>query len=122
MNPHCEHCRIEDEIKRQDEIDKLECKSCDTLRVQLDIANNQNKLLLEQIIKLSSPKEEIFKENESTEPVKPSMMTFSHRRNELEKLRRNEMNKKSEILKDMPESAKLPLSSIQLMEDTIKNA
>ena len=60
FNPHCHECEL-DNLKLD------ECKSCETLRFQLEQVNHQNRDLLNAIISKNLPP--VIDLNESTEPV-----------------------------------------------------
>lgn len=51
FNPHCVECKEEREDSRV-------CPSCETLRQQLEIANHQNKQLLDRILEKPAPEPE----------------------------------------------------------------
>lgn len=50
FNPHCIECKTELEEKLERIEHNSECKSCDTLRAQLDIANYEKKELLNRLL------------------------------------------------------------------------
>jgi hypothetical protein len=51
FNPHCRECELE-----------LECKTCDTLRQLLEEERFEKKKLIEVIVTLTQPKQEVEKE------------------------------------------------------------
>lgn len=50
LNPHCEHCK---EVNEDSKI----CKSCETLKTQLEIANYEKKQLLQAVLDNHKPVE-----------------------------------------------------------------
>jgi len=64
LNPHCEQCRDEKE-------DSSICKTCEILKVQLEVSNSEKRLLLAAII--PQPKVET-----TTNPVNPEAIRGRH--------------------------------------------
>lgn len=50
LHPHCEHCTMESEIKLSIERESRRCDSCESLRMQVAILNEQNKNLIDKIV------------------------------------------------------------------------
>lgn len=75
------------------------CKGCEILKIQLDIANNENKELLHTLLQLIRPQiiEQPVKELQPL-PSNPAAMSFSRRRAELEKSERS----RNQIIKTSP--------------------
>lgn len=76
FNPHCEECRNE----RQDE---AVCLSCETLKLQLEIANHEKEQLLEAILKPQSFVTQAV-EKEVPQQVKPHSIPWAVRKQMLE--------------------------------------
>jgi len=78
FNPHCLECK---EAAEENKI----CQSCETLKLQLSIANHEKQEMLNTILSLSRPAE-----REQTSPavdyekIKPKMTTWNVRRQMLE--------------------------------------
>lgn len=79
LNPHCEHCRNE---KFESEV--VVCHSCETLKTQLAIANNEKNQLLNTILSFTRKPEESPSVIVRPENVKPGMMTWRVRKQMLE--------------------------------------
>lgn len=78
LNPHCEQCiSIADEAKV--------CKSCETLKIQLSIANVEKKQLLDSVLSFTKPTiEQQSSPVDYYEKLKPKMMTWNVRKQMLE--------------------------------------
>ena len=87
FNPHCPHCKDE---KIEDKL----CSSCETLRAQLEIANYENKRLLDKI--LAEPKSEPSKP--PPEITIPRNVPWSVRRQMLEA----EDREKARLMREAP--------------------
>lgn len=74
LNPHCSDCKEERE-------DSLVCKSCETLKSQLDIANHDKERLLNRI--LAKPESEPVRE--PVEVTRPQNVPWNVRRQMLER-------------------------------------
>lgn len=78
FSPHCQICR---EAAEENKV----CQSCETLKMQLSIANIEKKQMLESILSMTKPNEV-----QGTPPainyenIKPRMMTWNVRRQLLE--------------------------------------
>jgi hypothetical protein len=77
LNPHCEHCRTELEESRV-------CKSCETLKVQLEIANYEKKQLLEAVLNSTKPNDLSERNEREYEPLKPKSIPWAIRKQMLE--------------------------------------
>jgi hypothetical protein len=106
FNPHCAECN---EKSYEDKV----CKSCETLKEQLAIANIEKRQMLESILSLTAKPAE----NQSSPPVdyeklKPKMMTWNVRRQMLEAEDRKaaqvlaEQRKNKDVEKDIEELEK----------------
>ena len=76
FNPHCADCEL-----------NLRCESCDTLRVQLEVVNQQNRELLKTIVELTKPEEVMMRapNNEVViQPIQPKHVPWQIRRELLE--------------------------------------
>jgi hypothetical protein len=105
FNPHCEQCREAADENRV-------CKSCETLTMQLAIANDEKRQMLNSILSFTKPAE-----NQSSPPVdyeklKPKMMTWNVRRQMLEA----EDRKAAQIL---AEQKKQQEKEIERLEDEV---
>jgi hypothetical protein len=115
LNPHCADCKFErDEAEIKDyELNK--CESCVVLREQLQLSNSREQNLLEQIIKLSSPKEENRSEPANfPQSIHRGSSTFSARRAEMERMSRGEKNKETQILTELSDKDRINLSTEQM--------
>lgn len=78
LNPHCRECQ---EAAEENKI----CQSCETLKMQLSIANHEKQEMLNTILAISKP---AIKEETSPavdyEKIKPKMMTWNVRKQMLE--------------------------------------
>lgn len=83
FNPHCDDCR--DELR-----DSRICKSCETLRSQLDLANHEKKQLLAVIENLNNPKTETTEVPDNVEPLQPRQVPWRVEKARLEKADREE--------------------------------
>jgi hypothetical protein len=73
FNPHCENC--------------LDCKSCQTLQIQLEIANQEKNRLLDCIIRMSEPPVTHVNENQTQpviQPIMPHHIPWQMKRNMME--------------------------------------
>jgi len=77
FNPHCSLCQ---ETAENNKV----CQSCETLKVQLSIANHEKQELLNSILSLTKRPEEQTSAAVSYEHAKPKMMTWNVRRQLLE--------------------------------------
>lgn len=78
FNPHCQFCREVEE-------DNKTCQSCETLKVQLSIANHEKQEMLNTILSLSKPA--VVEETSPAvnyEKVKPRINTWNVRKHMLE--------------------------------------
>lgn len=91
MNPHCEHClreeRIRHEEERQRRLEDLQreedskvCESCETLKAQLAIANQEKGELLARLIEKPEPE----LEREAPQVTRPRSIPWAVRRQILE--------------------------------------
>lgn len=78
-----------------------ECKTCEVLKQQLTLVNNEKKELLDTITSLIKPKINYEKAAENFAPITPNIMTLSRRRRILE-----ENSKLAAQTKDSPLAAK----------------
>lgn len=113
LHPHCEHCIAEEKRAHEEKIE-LErelsrCKTCDTLRIQLEHEQREKERLLEVILTLNSPN----KIESTTEPMvyKPITTTrysnFREKRRELESQDKIEYEKLEKLKKDELASEKV---------------
>lgn len=77
LNPHCEHCKEESEDNRI-------CKSCETLKQQLDIANFEKRQLLQSLLESQKPAPAEVKNQVDYEPLKPRSVPWTVRKQLLE--------------------------------------
>lgn len=76
FNPHCDICR-------EAASDEKVCQSCETLKVQLSIANDEKRQMLNSILAFNKPIHEEPAQIDY-EKVKPKMMTWNVRKQMLE--------------------------------------
>lgn len=69
-------------LERREEARK--CQTCEVLKEQLYIANNEKQKLLDQIIELTNPKELPQAEQQTFEPIKPRIVPWHVRKQLLE--------------------------------------
>lgn len=84
--------KFDEWIERREK--RRECTSCETLREQLFIANNEKQKLLEQLIEINNPKAAVQEEKEF-EPIQPRIVPWHIKRRMLEA----ESRKEAELLK-----------------------
>ncbi len=65
-------------------LEPLPCQSCETLKMQLAIANHEKDQMLQTILSFSKPQVELPTPEVDYEKVKPKMMTWNVRRQMLE--------------------------------------
>lgn len=104
FNPHCQYCKEAEEDNRV-------CESCETLKTQLSIANNEKRELLNQIMLLTRPAENQSSPPVDYEKVKPKMMTWNVRRQMLEAEDRKAAQILAEQKKKDAERAKIKTSA-----------
>lgn len=100
FNPHCDQCKEESQENKV-------CESCETLKMQLSIANAEKQQMLNSILSFTAPRQE----NQSSPPVdyeklKPKMMTWNVRRQMLEAEDRKQAQILAEQKKKDAEAAK----------------
>ena len=78
LNPHCPHCKEERETQREE---SHYCDSCETLKAQLAILNQERNLLLSKI--LIEPEPVIINEPQRV-PTRPTGMPWKVRQQHLE--------------------------------------
>lgn len=114
VNPHCVACR-------EDAQEEKVCVSCETLKMQLSIANNEKKQLLESILSLTEKPKETVQPTVNLEALRPKAVTWSVRRQMLEAEDRKQAQLLAEQKKHAEEAAKqvtrTPISKEQ--EDSI---
>lgn len=77
INPHCPLCQEQTEEKKV-------CTSCETLKLQLAISNDEKRQMLESILSFSKPSVEHQSSPVDYDKVKPKVMTWNVRRQMLE--------------------------------------
>lgn len=88
FDPHCHDCQIQEEEQRV-------CQSCETLKMQLSIANIEKKQLLDSILSFTKPAiQEVT--HVKPEDVKSKIMTWNVRKQMLEQ----EDRRTAALLKD----------------------
>jgi len=66
-------------------LEDFPCESCETLRLQLDIANHERRQLLETIIGFTKPAvQEVTQEPRNIEPILPKTVLWRTRQHQLE--------------------------------------
>jgi hypothetical protein len=65
-------------------LEELPCHSCETLQMQLSIANEEKNKLLNTILEMNKPKIEIPVEPRKIEPIHPKNVPWSVRRQMIE--------------------------------------
>lgn len=108
--------------------EQTECKTCNELKKQLSIKNDECKILLDHIIKLTSPKEEIKSEIDYSEvkPIqvglhKPWQQTKREKEKESRELA-NEIKKKRELELNENKIKLMTEEEINNLENEVKNA
>jgi hypothetical protein len=92
LNPHCPDCEKE-----------RICQSCETLRLQLDIANKEKERLLQSIIQLNKPLE-MIQEKLELEPIKSRYTPWAVKREMLEReAKQQNQERTEEIIKKQTE-------------------
>lgn len=79
FNPHCEICKVERE-------DKAICKTCEVLQHQLELANHNLKIVLQQA--LSIPEPEAQRDTSELRPIRTMNVPWRVRKEALEELDR----------------------------------
>jgi uncharacterized Zn finger protein (UPF0148 family) len=78
INPHCPDCQLDKEG------DKV-CNSCETLKIQLAIANREKEQMLSSILSFTKPAEVNHAPSQvDPKELKPRMMTWNVRKQMLE--------------------------------------
>lgn len=77
FNPHCAHCLAERE-------DSKVCQSCETLKLQLSIANHEKEQILQHLLSLTEKPAEELRPTINHELIKPKISTWNVRRQMLE--------------------------------------
>lgn len=65
-------------------LEEFPCHSCETLKIQLALKNEENTKLLNTILEMNKPKEEIKVETRTIQPVQPKNIPWSVRRQMIE--------------------------------------
>jgi hypothetical protein len=77
LEPHCAECQL---AAQENKV----CASCETLKLQLAIANSEKQALLESILAFTKPAAEQQSPQVDPKHVAPKMMTWNVRRQMLE--------------------------------------
>lgn len=77
LNPHCDQCQYEEEARKV-------CQSCETLKIQLAIANREKEQLLNSILESNKKPEAPASPPVNPEILKSTRMTWNVRRQMLE--------------------------------------
>jgi hypothetical protein len=77
FNPHCRECQLAAEENKV-------CQSCETLKMQLSIANHEKEQMLATILSLSQPQTAAPSPQVDFEKLKPRMTTWNVRKQMLE--------------------------------------
>jgi len=96
FTPHCEYC---EDNKREDKI----CRSCETLKHQLEIANHEKKQLLESILEANKPQVEIRQPEINLKDFQNKAANWKTRQALLEK----EDRERAKLLKQRNEELKI---------------
>lgn len=94
FNPHCQICS--------------KCESCETLRLQLDIANRNNRELVETIVAITTPREIVIP-NEVPNSLQAVPRSLGRRH-------RMRMERQRVIEREFKESAKAGIAGIEELE------
>jgi len=73
LNPHCPDC-----------LEKARCESCETLKIQLEIANYDKKQMLDTILSFTRPVVTEAPVEREIEPIRPKTVPWSVRRRMVE--------------------------------------
>lgn len=117
LNPHCDACA-------SDKLEDKVCQSCETLKTQLAIANNEKQQILNSLLSLTAKPEEQVSPAVDFKQLKPTMMTWNVRKRMLEEEDRAAAKLLAEQRKKDKESEKTsPLTPGErgYMEESIKN-
>lgn len=123
LNPHCNECHL-------DKTEEKVCQSCETLKIQLTIANREKDQMLQSILSLTKPADIEVRSTPTQaelDRVKPKMMTWNVRKQMLEAEDRKlaavmaEQNKKAEEEKRASAISKLE-SEVGLEDEVSSNA
>lgn len=93
LNPHCKYCL-------EEKLDSLICKSCETLKQQLEIANFEKEKLLNRL--LEKPIVEEAPVQNELKPIQPRTVPWHVRKQMLE----NESRESARLLRDKVEEIK----------------
>lgn len=77
INPHCDYCD-------RDSMENKVCQSCETLKMQLSIANSEKSQLLQSILSLNKPAEVQTAPSVNYENIKKQAMPWNVRKAMLE--------------------------------------
>ena len=93
LDPHCPHCE-------EERAEAKVCRSCDTLKIQLELANHTNRILIDKITRV--PETEPVQDTSNLKPITPRFVPWRIRQQTLEA----ESKKHSELLKQREEEIK----------------
>jgi len=82
FHPHCIECVQEEEHKQV-------CESCETLKMQLSLANQREKELLSLLVQKNQPQSEPVTSNVELKPIMPRTVPWRVKREMLEEEDRN---------------------------------
>lgn len=102
FNPHCPHCQEERQENRI-------CQSCETLKMQLAIANHEKEHLLSVILESTKQAQAEASPQIDYEKVKPKLMTWNVRRQMLEA----EDRKAAQILAEQKKSVSQQIADLE---------
>jgi|SRR5882672_9047718 len=103
LEPHCQQCREERQEERQED---SVCASCETLRLQLEIANYEKRQLLESILR---PQQSVPSAIQGTpQALQPKSIPWSVRKQMLE----SEDRKQAQLMREAQEQSNKLATSI----------
>jgi hypothetical protein len=84
LHPHCEHCEQEKLLNREDKLSERSCKSCESLRYQLETLMHEKNVLLNAVLEKDEKPEPIPVDTSKLQPIRPFAMPWNARRQLLE--------------------------------------
>lgn len=103
FNPHCRLCIAERELREQR---SGECKGCQILQRQIEVANEQNMMLAHTIANINQPPNVTVGIPGNYKPIKQGPVPWRQRQNQLQKQSIDDARRASEKIKNQnPEMA-----------------
>lgn len=103
LHPHCQDCFHTREVELEELRDSKICKSCETLRVQLEISNFEKKQLLDKLLH----KDDVIQPpQQDYQPIMPKNIPWGVRRQMLEE----ESKRAAALLKEREKEIKVTVN------------